>query len=232
MKAFRTLLTGAAILIVVLLVLFFNKNIFSFFSNLRMAFVGSAENDLSYRSLLNFKLSHEASSSVSAPDSSNSAAKTIDGFKYVYAEVFSDYPLNNYSSVTINAGSKDGLSVGMPVLAGNNILLGKITAVGQNKSEVETFFDPAWKSPVFIGDGKVRGLLTGGSSPYIDFIPKNSTTTAGMTIMNADSGYPMNLVIGYVDSLEGTNNDLWLRAKVKPVFDLSYLNGVFVLTNF
>lgn len=232
MKAFKVLILGVAIIAIGAVFLLFRQNIFTFFQNVRMALVGSSETGLSYRNLLDFKLQSEASSSRASAENSTSSPSLMDGFNYVKAQVFSNYPFNNYSSVIIDAGSDKGLKEGMPVLAAGNVLLGKVISVGLHKSQVDTFFDPSWKSSVFIGANKIRGLLTGGPSPYLDFIPKNSTTTSGMAILNADSDFPINIMIGYVDSVESTNNDLWLSAKVRPLFDLSYLNEVFVITDF
>lgn len=232
MRAFKVLVLGVAIAIMALLFFLFRGGIGLFFENLRMAFAGTANQNLSYRSLLAFRLSSEGSAVATTSVAASSLPARMDGFRYVPVGVFSNYPFNNYSFLVIDEGSAEGLKVGMPVLASENVLLGKITAVEGHQSEVQTFFDPSWKTSVFVGNGKINGLLDGGASPYVDFIPKNSTTTAGMSIVNADSGFPMGLAIGTVDSVESVNNNLWLRAKIRPLFDLSSLHQAFVLTDF
>ncbi len=231
MKAFKISVLGVAIAIMALLFFLFQQQIMLFFGNLRMAFVGTASENLSYQSLLAFKIAAEGLSAASSTASSSLPA-LMDGFRYVPAGVFSNYPFNNYSFLTIDAGSDQGLKPGMPVLAGETILLGKITAVRAHQAEVQTFFDPSWKSSVFIGTEQVNGLLDGGPSPYVDFIPKSATTTAEMGITNADASFPMGLLVGTVDSVESINNNLWQRARIKPLFDLSSLRQVFVIINF
>lgn len=231
MKAFKISVVGVAIAVMALLFFLFQQRIMLFFGNLRMAFVGTASESLSYQSLLALKMAAEGSAAASSTASSSLPA-LMDGFHYVPAAVFSNYPFNNYSFLTIDAGSEEGLKTGMPVFAGGNILLGKITAVRVHQAEVQTFFDPSWKSSVFVGEGQVNGLLDGGPSPYVDFIPKSATTTAGMAVTNADASFPMGLLVGTVDSVESINNNLWQRARIKPLFDLSSLRQVFVITNF
>lgn len=209
-------------------VFFFGKDIFSFFENFRAALLSGGGGELSYRRLLDFRLAAESASS----EQKSSASPVASGFTTVEAEVFSDYPFNNFSRLTIVAGSDKGLKAGMPVFEGGNILLGKIVSVGSRTSEVETLFDPSWKSSVFIGGEKIKGLLSGGSSPSVDFIPKGSDVSSGMQITNSDSAYPIDAFIGSVNAVENAGNSLWLQATVKIPFDLSNVNDVFVVTNF
>ncbi len=232
MNVFKISVVALVVLVIAAAFFFFRQGIAAFFENLRMAFAGSVNGDLSYRSLLDFRLSRENSLLSGASSSGPAPSSTIDGFHYLDANVFSDYPFNNYSLVAVNAGEIEGLKEGMPVLAAPGVLLGKIVSVGPHKSAIQTFFDPSWKSSVFVGTAGTRGLLDGGASPSVDFIPKNSTTTAGMEIFNADSSYPLNLLVGSVDSVQGVNSDLWLQAKVRVPFDLSSLNDVMVITDF
>ncbi len=230
MRAVKVSVLSFAVLILALLFFLFRQSIFLFLQNLRMAFAGTADTSLSYQSLLDFKMAAEGSSSKSSTPATST--DTMDGYRVIGANVFSSYPFNNYSLLVVNAGSNEGLAVGMPVLAGNNVLLGKITSVSVHASEVQTFFDPSWKSSVFVGDAKTSGLLDGGPSPFVDFIPKNATTSAGMIITNADAGFPLGLLVGSVDSVQSINNNLWQSAKIKTLFDLSSLRQVFIVTNF
>lgn len=230
MSPLKASLVGAAVIAAALIVFFFGKGIFFFLENFRAALISGGNGELSYSSLLDFKLATK--NTRSGEKVSSSAPAVAPGFASVEAEVFSDYPFNNFSRIAIAAGSDKGLKPGMPVFEGGNVLLGKILSVGSHKSEVETFFDPSWKSSVFIGDGKIKGLLSGGSSPYVDFIPKGSNVSSGMQITNSDSAYPINSLIGSVDAVESVENDLWLRATVRVPFDLSNVNDVFVVINF
>lgn len=229
MRAVKVSVLGVAVLVLALLFFLFKQSVFLFFQNLRMAFAGTADTSLSYQSLLDFKMAAEG---LSSKNSTALSTSTMDGYRVIAADVFSSYPFNNYSLLIVNAGSDEGLAAGMPVLAGNNVLLGKVTSVSAHTSEVQTFFDPSWKSSVFVGDAKVNGLLDGGPSPNVDFIPKNATTSAGMAVTNADAGFPLGLLIGSVDSVQSINNNLWQSAKIKTLFDLSSLRRVFIVANF
>ncbi len=162
------------------------------------------------------------------------ATSSVDHARYriLEAQVYSRYPFNNYASVSINAGSDDGVKEGMPVLAASGVLFGKVKTVERTRSEVETLFDPSWRSTVFVGDARTKAVFVGASSPYLDLIPKDASTTVGDTIVNGSPDFPMNLLVGSVAGLQGGTNTLWLQAKVNPSFQFDTLDRVYVVLNY
>ncbi len=239
MRPFRNLVAGAVALILLLIILVWQDPIVHFFENVRVFFAGSADPSFNYGSFESLKIENAAlrtqcaaaSSSPRAPWFSTSSA---DRARYNLREVqiYSRYPFNNEASVSINAGSEDGIRAGMPVLAAPGVLFGKVKTVERTRSEVETIFDPSWRSTVLVGDARTKAVFVGASFPYLDLIPKNASTTAGDVILNADPDFPLNLLIGNVASLQEGANALWLQAKVDPSFRFDALRRVFVVLNY
>ena len=52
-----------------------------------------------------------------------------NGREALIAKIYSTYPLNNHSVITVAAGSADGVAVGMAVTADGEHLLGQVVGV-------------------------------------------------------------------------------------------------------
>jgi len=226
MNFLRIFAIGFICIILIIFVLLFKQNIFIFFENLRMAFWGSTNLDFSYRNLLAFKLSQQPTFATLA----TSSVVLHSNYNLLKADIYSNYPFNNYGVIVLAAGEKDGLKVGMPVLVSSTTILGIITSVNLNTALVTTIFDPQWKSAVFLGEQKINGLLVGGFSPAIDYVEKNATTTADLLVYNADSRFPLNLIFGKTNQFKIDN--IWQKSQLNFSYDLASLREVFVLLNF
>lgn len=145
------------------------------------------------------------------------------------AAVYSSYPFNDQAKIVINKGSRDGLREGMTVLAAPGILFGKITAVKKDLSEVQTIFDPAWRSSVGIGSAKTRALLVGGNQPALDLIVKDNLPSAGETVINLSPDYPYGLAVGRVGKIKNTQVEPWATASLEVVYNPNALNEVLIL---
>ncbi|MGC9603356.1 MAG: rod shape-determining protein MreC [Minisyncoccia bacterium] len=232
MKSFRLLILSVAFVAVVLVVFFSRTVIVHFFQNFRLAFSGAADSEFTYENYGNLKAQNEVlTQSFSGAENANPTVNA-DRYRAKEAQVFSDYPFNNYAAITIDIGSDDGIKVGMPVLSAPGVLLGKIKDVKRTESEVETIFDPAWRSAVAFGTNRAKALLTGGPAPYLDLIPKDASSTAGDAVMNLASNFPMNSLIGRILDWEAGENGVWAKAKVEPPISFEDLRKVLVIINF
>jgi cell shape-determining protein MreC len=224
MNLLRILAVSFLIVVLLLLVIFFKQNVFLFFENLRLAFWGTINPDFSYRNLLAFKLNHLSSSSevLSLSNLNNSHLLPV--------KIYSNYPFNDYGSIVLASGEKNGLKVGMPVLVSSTTILGVITKVNQNTALVMTIFNSQWKSSIFLGEQKINGLLEGGINPEINYVDKNASTSPNLVVYNADSRFPLNLIFGQTGQFETKN--IWQKAPLNFFYDLASLREVFVLLNF
>ena len=153
-------------------------------------------------------------------------------YRYESAGVFSDYPFNNYGSLVINAGADNGLKTGMPVLAAEGILIGRIKEVKKTQSEVATIFDPNWRSATAFGPDRVKALLVGGPAPYLDLVPREAVVNINDAIFNLAKDFPLNLNIGKVMGRSDEENGIWSRVKLEPPVSFENLKKVLVITDF
>ncbi len=233
MKSFRVFVTVTICVLIAAILFIWRVPLVRFFANMRVALVGSTDPSFDYRSFEKLHLEYEALAVRCATSTFVSDASVVSGkYRVKEVKVFSLYPFNDYASISINAGSADGLKEGMPVLAAPEVLLGKIKTVSRTKSEVETIFDPSWKSTVSVGAGRVKAVLVGGATPYVDLLPKNASTTAGDAVLNLAPEFPMDLLLGNASDFREGSNALWLRATVDPLFKFEDIDRVLVVTNF
>lgn len=145
--------------------------------------------------------------------------------------IYSYYPFNDRSKIIINAGSVDGLKVGWPVLAAEGVLLGKITKVGKHLSEVQTIFDPTWRSTVGIGAQKVPALLNGGLTPIFDLIEPTAEIEEGMMVINLTPDFPYGLLLGRVANFKKTPAQPWISGQLDTFYNITNLNRLLVVTD-
>ncbi|RJQ26675.1 rod shape-determining protein MreC [Candidatus Parcubacteria bacterium] len=150
----------------------------------------------------------------------------------ISAFVYSTYPFNDKVHIIIDKGSDDGIDVGMPVMFKKGIIFGKVISVHKTQSEVQTIFDPSWKTSVVIGTSSVRAVLQGGNTPGIEFIPKDASVFNGDEILNSAPEFPMRSFIGNIRSIQEDEKKLWQIADVETPFSLDAVDSVLILTQF
>ncbi len=148
------------------------------------------------------------------------------------ARVYSRYPFSDKNRIAIDKGFEDGITEGMPVLAEQGVLLGRVSAVRRVQSEVETIADPAWKTSVAVGEARVRAVLEGGVPPRIGLIPKEAAIREGDPVTNIDPDFPMGLLIGTARAAGDDAKKVWLAADVELPYRIDDLQSVFVMTHF
>lgn len=232
MKSFRVLVLGMAFVAVVLTVFFARAPIAHFFQNLRVLISGAADPDFSYQSYENLKMQNNVLIGNYMDNKGATSVSTGERYHYKTARVFSDYPFNNYASVIVDAGSDDGLKVGMPVLASEGVLIGRVKEVKRTQSEVETIFDPSWRSAAAFGPERVKALLVGGPAPYLDLVPKETSSTVGDVVFSLGKDFPLNLNFGKILGWESGENGIWSRAKLEPSVHFENLEKVLVVLDF
>jgi len=232
MKSFRILILGIAFAAVVLVVFLSRAPLAHFFQNIRIMAFGAADPEFSYESYENLKMQKDVLAQNYAIGEDLNQVSSAGRYRSEAADVFSDYPFNNYASLTLDRGSEDGIKVGMPVLASDGVLLGEIKSVSRTQSEAETIFDPNWRSAAAFGPDRVKALLVGGPAPYLDLIPKDATTTPGDPVFNLAKDFPLDLNLGKVLDFEPGGNGIWSKAKVEPPVRFENLEKVMVILNF
>jgi rod shape-determining protein MreC len=155
-----------------------------------------------------------------------------DRYHYKTARVYSRYPFNDASLITINLGSDDGVKEGMPVFAAKGVLLGKIRSVSRTESEIETIWSPAMRVSVTVGSEGIKAVYLGGSSPSLDLIPKEAKISEGASVLSTSPEFPLSSSLGSVSEISSASYEVWQKAKVAPAFEVDMLRTVFVMVDF
>jgi len=198
--------------------LFLNKKLEVLSSeNLRLSLenqilkVHEAEN-IRYREFLNFK-----------------RRESID---FIGADVISKGFSSNMSSLLINRGLKDGVNINFPVLSSKGVV-GKITSVSENSSEVQLISDVNFRLSVKIVPDEVEGILRWISKDVCEIaeLKKISDIEIGDIVLTSSLSiyFPPNLPVGEVISIFEKSNSSNRIVKIKLFSDLSTINQLFVL---
>ncbi len=142
-------------------------------------------------------------------------------------------PTNSWEGViTIDLGTEDGITTGMPVI-GPEGLLGQIVQVGRSSAKVRLITDQRSGVAGLVqrsrAEGVVRGSIDGELS--FDFVSTETTVKAGDVVVTSGLGgvYPKGIVIGEVSDVRSLANELYQEITVVPAGDLDGLEEVLVL---
>ena len=237
MRPFRVLVLGVALVLVLGIAFFARSAIFGLFNGWRSDLTATFDPSFTYA---NFKTLQTENAGLTAEVANLEGLKAVSntpnwgGGKYAFvpAEVYSQYPWNDYAAIVIAAGTDKGLKAGMPVVAGGGALVGIVQKVARTQSEVQTIFDPTWRSAIAVGVARTKALLLGGLAPSLDLIPKNASTSVGDEILNVAPNLPMDLPVGQVTAVTETAAGIWAEAQIALPWNPGSLDRVYVITNF
>lgn len=160
-------------------------------------------------------------------------------YEKVAASVIAKDSGNWFSAFTINRGTKDGIAVGMNVLAGSG-LVGIVVDVGDNYAKVRSIIDDSSKVSAMIattGDNfTVSGNLQSmNESMIIHFSglkdDKNQAKVGDPVVTSYVSDrYQQGILIGYIASIEKNSNNLTKTGTITPVVDFEHIKEVLVIT--
>ncbi|HET6499111.1 MAG TPA: rod shape-determining protein MreC [Coriobacteriia bacterium] len=135
--------------------------------------------------------------------------------------------------ITIDRGTEEGVSVGMPVLAAEG-LIGQVVSAGPYSSSVRLITDRRSGVAALLqatrAEGIVRGSLEGDL--WLDYVSRETTVSPGDAVVTSGMGgvYPSGLLIGEVADVQLDSADLFPRIRVRPSAQLAGLEEVAVLT--
>ena len=138
--------------------------------------------------------------------------------------------------VTINAGRREGLAPGMPVVTAGSTLVGRVAEVGLRSSKVQLLIDSASAVNVRVQSSRVTGLAEGQPEAglMLTQIPLDATLNVGDIILTSGLGgnLPRGLVVGQVTEVLKRDIDLFQTARLRPAADTNRLELVLVITDF
>ncbi len=134
----------------------------------------------------------------------------------------------------IDKGTDAGIKLGEAVIFNDNFV-GKIIEVSEKAANIQLLTDPDSKVSAFSQglEGKSKGVLIGqfGSEILMDKILHEEKINVGDLVYSEgiESFLPRGLILGKVTQVLERQNEVFKQAKVKPVFDISDLELVFVI---
>ncbi len=159
----------------------------------------------------------------------------VPNYQLLSAEVIGRDPGNYLQYLTIDRGAEDGLARGMPVLTDAG-LVGRISQVSRNASQVMLLTDPSSSVSAFIQRSRATGVVQGhlGSELVMRYIPQSETVVVGDVILTSGLGgnFPKRLVIGQVIEVRRDDVEMFQEAVIAPSVALRDLESVMVLLNF
>lgn len=141
---------------------------------------------------------------------------------------------HNRKTITLDQGSNQGVTVGMPIVSSEGVLIGKVTAVKSNIAEACLLYSADCRLAVGIaGQGNTIGIARGdlGLNVIIELIPQNQEITEKQVIVTSglEAGMPPGLLIGTVSKVIKQNNELWQSAIIEPAANFDNLRFVAIL---
>ena len=137
--------------------------------------------------------------------------------------------------VTINAGSRDGIEVGMPVVAGGIALIGRVGEVGYASSQVQLLNDPTSFVNVRVVESRANGTVAGTSEGnlVLQNVPQTDPLKVGDLIVTSGLGgtLPAALPIGVVEQITSRDLETQQTAIVRPGVNFDKLETVLVITS-
>ena len=137
--------------------------------------------------------------------------------------------------IVIDKGAKDGIKEGLGVIDENGVIIGRVFEVRNNLSKICLTTNRNCKLAATIqNQNRTMGITEGdlGLTIKMNFIPQSEKINMGDTVITSGLGGDIarGLVIGKVSQINNKSNEIWQDVNIEPLFNLSTLTIVTVLT--
>lgn len=156
------------------------------------------------------------------------------GFDFVPVRVIARSGDPQSAMVTIDRGSKDGLEIGMAVVVGDGIFVGKVTGIKERIAMVTLVSDERSRvAAAHAGDRKLFGVVEGGgnNTARLTLVPLHEPLKKDDVIVTAgtEEKIPPNLSIGLVNEVEEKQTDPFKQASIEPLVKADQLDLLLVV---
>jgi rod shape-determining protein MreC len=156
--------------------------------------------------------------------------------EFLVARVIAKDPSNLKERIAIDRGRDDGLTEGMVVLSSGNSLVGVVSSVLDDFAWITLITDPNSSVNAMVMESRTQGIVSGTlhDGLRMELLPQETEVQPGSTVATSGLGgnFPDALLIGEVVSVQGSPQDIFQKAEVKPAANLPRLESVLVLTSF
>lgn len=159
---------------------------------------------------------------------------STSGFQNVGAHVMSRQIYSDRALLLIDRGRADGLEIGLPVVVGDGIFVGKVSELQEHVSTVELVTDAESRVAVSLLDQRhLIGVLEGrgNGAAVLTYIPSTEKLGRDQILVTAgtEEKVPPNLPVGIINTVDGKPTDPFLNASVDPLLSLDRILLVSVL---
>jgi rod shape-determining protein MreC len=151
-------------------------------------------------------------------------------FKLVAAKVVNKNLMLLRNTLTIDAGTEEGIRPQMPVI-GDGGLIGIVTTVTQHYSVVNIVLNTDFRASAKIQRSRVDGIIAwDGKTLFLKNIPKMRDVKVGDVVVTSEysSSFPDGIRIGLVSNVSDQPGSLFKNIVVDPGVDFVRLEEVFV----
>jgi len=145
-------------------------------------------------------------------------------------------PANWWRTAQIDLGSRDGVSINLPVLTPDGFLVGRISQVSLTRSQVVLLGDPNCKVAARVDNPTGDTGIVGASGPLdrgfveMGFISRNANLKPGQLVRTSGKGgiFPENIPIGNIVDTRSVEYGSASVARVKLAANFGALDEVWV----
>lgn len=155
-------------------------------------------------------------------------------YRFVNTRITSVSTENISPTVIVNVGAQAGVSLGLPVVIADGVLVGIVTDVQEYASEVRLITNlDSRVSAVVQNSTQSPGIVRGehNLSLVMDFIPQLDQIALHDSVFTngADTHIPQGLLIGQVQEIRAEPGSLFQQAALKPFFQQNEITIVSIL---
>lgn len=161
--------------------------------------------------------------------------KERKNYNLAIASILSRDPVNR-NILIIDVGKNKNVEAGQAVVVNDGIIIGKVIESSIDSAKIRLLTDNFSKLAVMVGDQQgISGILTGSLGLVMDlsYIPQEQEIKKGDLVVTADidEKIPSGLVVGKVEEVEFSQEELFKNASVSPLINYDNLGMLAVITN-
>lgn len=159
------------------------------------------------------------------------------GWKLKLARIIARDPANWWRTLSIDAGSRDGVRADSPVLAGDGSLVGRVSEVTFTQARVVLLGDPDCRVAVLVQETRDNGIIAPSSSSPLDhsivdllYLSRNSPLRPGLKVVTSGTGgvFPREILVGQIVDWRTVGYGLYNEARVSLAARMNLLEEVWV----
>lgn len=164
--------------------------------------------------------------------------KKFSDYEVIGANIVGSNPGNFYFNFRIDAGSLDGVEIDAPVIAGDNVLVGRVYSVDLTSAVIIPLIDEksgisVWNTKTEGGQGIVKGdiELKELGKCLMDTISEDFELKVGDIIETSGIGsiYPRGILVGRVEVIHREDSIIERHAIIEPLVNFNEIREVFIL---